>query len=355
MQLVIRENGKNPREVPLAAAVVVGRSRRADVIVADEEVGREQFRIGVEHGLVVIEGLGRTNRTNVDGVPLGAGERTVVAPGATIQVGHTTFEVRDDGGTGDRGRETPPPFDQTAPLPAARPATTAPPMRPAPRPAPPAGDKPKTVQVPPQEMAALLALSPQLEQRLHVTMPRLLVKGDGLQRRIRLMKAVNKVGRAETADVLVPHESVSEQHAELRFDGTLWSLVDCGSTNGTFADGVALRQSQLPLRRNSVLGFGQVRALFLMHDAATARHERRLDDRALALLVRAGRIAAADARQARAKARRESQALAEVVLLDTALGVLDWVQALDAVRSQGSLLDRLRGLFRRPPPTLPAG
>ncbi|MBZ0151273.1 MAG: FHA domain-containing protein, partial [Planctomycetes bacterium] len=89
MQLVIRENGKNPREVPLAAAVVVGRSRRADVIVADEEVGREQFRIGVEHGLVVIEGLGRTNRTNVDGVPLGAGERTVVAPGATIQVGHT--------------------------------------------------------------------------------------------------------------------------------------------------------------------------------------------------------------------------------------------------------------------------
>ena len=53
------------------------------------------------------------------------------------------------------------------------------------------------------------------------------VKGEGLQRPVRLMKANSKIGRAETADVQLPHESVSEQHAELSFDGTNWTEEDC--------------------------------------------------------------------------------------------------------------------------------
>lgn len=40
-QLLVREPGKPPRVVPLSQPVVVGRSRRCDVVLEDEEVGRE--------------------------------------------------------------------------------------------------------------------------------------------------------------------------------------------------------------------------------------------------------------------------------------------------------------------------
>jgi hypothetical protein len=46
------------------------------------------------------------------------------------------------------------------------------------------------------------------------------------------------VGRAPSCDCLVPEESVSRRHAELRREGDSWLLRDLGSRNGTRVNGM---------------------------------------------------------------------------------------------------------------------
>ena len=202
-------------------------------------------------------------------------------------------------------------------------------------------------------------LGDDIESRLHQSMARLIVKGQGLKRRFRLMKVHSRIGRAETADVLLPHESVSETHAEILFDGTTWTLRDCGSTNGTVADGQHLRNSALAIRRNALLGLGSLQIVFLCVDPRTAARDRRDEGRALSLLTRAGRISGDEARQIRSLTGSDPNvSVAEVLLMETALGPLDWANAIASARARRSIFERLRGfmsVFSRrganPPPT----
>lgn len=48
------------------------------------------------------------------------------------------------------------------------------------------------------------------------------------------------IGRGRSADIRVPHRSVSELHATLRREGDAYSLTDDGSTNGTRVAGAGL-------------------------------------------------------------------------------------------------------------------
>ena len=520
--LLIKELGKAPGVVPLTGSVVIGRSRRADVVIDDEEVGREQFRLHLTGGGIEIEGIGQTNRTLLEGAKIDAGQRANLANGATIKVGRSSFTVQwtDEAGATAAGpvradpidatlvaprptRPAAPPPEQeqtggasppmgtmqfarpgsptpsakgpvgTPPAPppakpptvadepfgmtmppkagyrpgqAAQPAPTpVPPTPPAKPPAPPAADaaasafeanmtmplrpgrpqdepppnltmpvarpgsrdaappppppaaakptppptpppppptppapppRPATPKVEPAPAAAAMAqgnsgvpkpktvlvravdLPPtaatgglsaaELEGRLHQCMPRLVVKGDGLKRRIRLLKLRTRVGRAETADVLLPNESVSEQHAEIHFDGTTWSLVDTGSTNGSLADGSLLRAAGQPIRRHALLGFGNLRAIFLCNDTADANEHRRHEERALHHLVRNGRLGRMIGKQALQLLRQDqSQSLAEVLLMDTPLEPADWSLAITATRDQLGLFARIRRYFAR--------
>lgn len=544
--LLIKELGKAPRVVPLTSPLLVGRSRRADLVVDDDEVGREQFRLTPLGPGVEIEGIGQTNRTLVDGVRVDPGQRLPLVAGATIKVGKTTFVVQagdsteappaqpgnvdatlvaprpkpEDGhrneqeqtggasspmGTmqmprpaapgggpapskgpdanaldatmppkayrpgGAPAPEAPPPKPPTpppapasandelgnmtmppkayrpgaagapaptppkppagpvppaapvppatkAPSPAPAPADDAmanmtmppksyrpgtpqpptesspnvtmpvsrpggpggqavppaPPAKPAPAPPPPVvappaapaaaaappprpvGAKPTTVLVratdlPPAAVAN--GLSPaELEGRLHASLPRLLVKGEGMKRRIRLMKQRSRIGRAETADVLLPHETVSEQHAELQFDGTRWSLIDSGSANGTLVDGSLVRAAEQPIERNTLLGFGNLRAIFLCNssDSGSAKDQRAHEQRAVQYLVTQGRLGREVAKQVQQLVRQDqSQSLGEVLLMETPLEPADWQLAIAATRDQLGLFARIRRYFAR--------
>ena len=186
-----------------------------------------------------------------------------------------------------------------------------------------------------------------VEARLHQTLPRLFVKGETLKRRLRLMKVQNRIGRAETSDVLLPHDSVSELHAEIRFDGTGWRLRDAGSTNGTLVDGKLVRGEEQAIGRHTLLGFGNLRAIFLCNDATTAAADRRLEERAVQWLVKQARLGRDVAKQAVQLAREDhSQSLAELLLTDTPITPVDWHEATVAARGSGGFLARLLGLFR---------
>jgi len=508
--LLVKELGKGPRTIPIAGPTMVGRSRRADVVVDDEEVGREQFRLLLEGTSLVIEGIGQTNRTTVDGQKLDAGKRATLVPGATVKVGRTTFQVqagdsteapparpgaidatlvaprptradeaprpeeqtggggspmgtmqmpRPSQGGADRGKTPPlagsppgaddagmmtmppkayrpgqspnapppaappaatppiPPGDDagmmtmppkayrpgqspSAPPPAAPPPATPPkppnppsddagmmtmppkayrpgqspstppaaPTPPTPPPATPAvkaaaatpaaaspsrsnSPRPSTVLVRPTELppvAANAGISPaELEARLHQSLPRLVVKGEGLKRRIRLMKLRSRIGRAETADVLLPHETVSEQHAELQFDGVAWHLVDSGSANGTLVDGAMLRAASQPIQRHTLLGLGNLRAIFLCNDAGNTAEQRAHERRAVQHLVKQGRLGRELAKQALLLVQKDqSQSLCEVLLMDTPIEAADWQLAIAATKDQLGLFARILRLFR---------
>lgn len=45
------------------------------------------------------------------------------------------------------------------------------------------------------------------------------------------------LGREPPADVCIPEQAVSRQHARITFDGSRWILTDLGSRNGTLVDG----------------------------------------------------------------------------------------------------------------------
>jgi hypothetical protein len=245
--------------------------------------------------------------------------------------------------------------------PSAPPPASPPPAAPAASPAPPppasnpprsGAPKPTTVLVRVSELppvAAQAGLSPaELEARLHQSLPRLVVKGEGLKRRIRLMKLRSRIGRAETADVLLPHETVSEQHAELQFDGAAWHLVDSGSANGTLVDGALLRAASQPIQRHTLLGFGNLRAVFLCNDAATAAEQRADERRAVQYLVKQGRLGRELAKQALQLVQKDqSQSLCEVLLMDTPIEAADWQLAIAATKGKLGFFARLLRLFSR--------
>ncbi|MFN6195215.1 MAG: FHA domain-containing protein, partial [Planctomycetota bacterium] len=149
-------------------------------------------------------------------------------------------------------------------------------------------------------------------------------------------------------------DSISGVHAEIRFAGARWLVLDRDSRNGTVADGDVRRGRAKPIARPAILGFGNVRAVFLVDDPARKALDRRLETRALQALVRKAQLTAAEARQVLERLRRDERtSIPEIVLRDTAVDVGMWSEAL-AAAAQPTWFDRLCAIFRRrpsPPPS----
>jgi hypothetical protein len=53
------------------------------------------------------------------------------------------------------------------------------------------------------------------------------------------------IGRAVDCDVTLPFTMISSRHCELRFDGTLWRVIDLGSKNGVQVNGKTVTEQLL--------------------------------------------------------------------------------------------------------------
>ncbi|MFN9440708.1 MAG: FHA domain-containing protein [Planctomycetota bacterium] len=435
-QLLVSEPDQAPRVAVVDKTMVIGRSSRADFVVADDEVGREQMQLVVDGADLKLRSIGKTNPTIVDGRAIAPGETVMLRVGSVILVGRTRLQVQPvaaaavadaigeatipqaakaaiappteslrpqpasgapaaerqppgsqapDSGThhlqpGQRSRPpaapTPPPADdpvldgtiqlphrgkQPVAPPAAPPAAPAtPPRPPAPVPAAPAaatGPPPPAPLTRPPTVAfdAPRADGPLPTPALPTTAAaRLFLRGPSLRRVVRLHTNPARIGRDENLDAVLPDESISGVHAEIRFDGARWLVLDRDSRNGTVADGDVLRGRSKPIARNAILGFGNVRAVFLVDDPARKALDRRLETRALQALVRKAQLTAAEARQVLERLRRDERtSIPEIVLRDTAVDVGMWSEAL-AAAAQPTWFDRLCAIFRRrpsPPPS----
>jgi sigma-B regulation protein RsbU (phosphoserine phosphatase) len=91
-------------------------------------------------------------------------------------------------------------------------------------------------------------------------MPQISISAGGVDRRIPLgIRTI--IGRAENSHVRLADRSLSRNHAEILQREGAHYLVDLGSTNGTFLNGVRL-DSERPLRDGDVIVLGEITMVF---------------------------------------------------------------------------------------------
>ena len=92
VELEIKEPGRSPRRIPLAAGQIrIGRGPECELVLRDSRVSRRHARLAARDGLLILTDLGSTNGTMVNGhrvseVVLGAGDR--------IELGETSVVIK---------------------------------------------------------------------------------------------------------------------------------------------------------------------------------------------------------------------------------------------------------------------
>jgi len=87
-----------------------------------------------------------------------------------------------------------------------------------------------------------------------------------------ILEPEHLVGRTSHCSLLLSHAYISGQHALIRWTGTLWEVLDRGSRNGTFLNGVVLPAGPgHRLIQGSVLSLGHPDEQWLVEDASEPR------------------------------------------------------------------------------------
>lgn len=79
-------------KVPLAGRIVIGRAPDADLVVADDFVSTHHAAVSTVDGAFVLEDLGSTNGTLLNGHPVERPAKLV--PGDVVEIGRVAMEVR---------------------------------------------------------------------------------------------------------------------------------------------------------------------------------------------------------------------------------------------------------------------
>jgi DNA-binding NtrC family response regulator len=80
---------------------------------------------------------------------------------------------------------------------------------------------------------------------------------DGRERRFLLQPGVHQIGSLAAGDIVLPVKGVSRRHAVIAVDASGVSLLDLGSKNGTFLNGI--RSAEARLTAGDVLQLGEAR------------------------------------------------------------------------------------------------
>jgi pSer/pThr/pTyr-binding forkhead associated (FHA) protein len=80
----------------------------------------------------------------------------------------------------------------------------------------------------------------------------------------RIVQPETVLGRGETADVEIDDDEISKRHCAIRVSGSVYSIVDLGSLNGTIVNCRRLRPDVIQRLRNlDEIQVGDTRLLFL--------------------------------------------------------------------------------------------
>jgi pSer/pThr/pTyr-binding forkhead associated (FHA) protein len=225
-KLVISDDEGKTTVVPLVRdEITIGRQEGNTIRLTERNVSRKHAKLLKANGSFLVEDLRSYNGVKVNGRRIEA--QAKLAAGDQISIGDYLLALQLDAqvapGTEVAGQATavvanPIPHD----------AATAMIQAPA-HPAPPA----RIVMLTPPAPGAEFALS----------------------------KDVIRIGRAEDLDAWVNHRSISREHAEIRHDDNVYTVVDLGSANGVRVNGRDVRNAVL--QSGDVIELGQVRFRFV--------------------------------------------------------------------------------------------
>jgi len=97
-----------------------------------------------------------------------------------------------------------------------------------------------------------------------------LIEGQGAGRRWPLTHMSISLGRGPDNDIVLAGRQVSRHHALIRWTGTEWLVVDLGSKNGTFVNGVPAGEGR-PLPSGAILQIALTYAFSLVEPAGEPR------------------------------------------------------------------------------------
>ncbi|MEO7822035.1 MAG: FHA domain-containing protein [Gemmatimonadaceae bacterium] len=220
-------------EIPESGATL-GRERGCDIVVAGEGVSRRHATIEpAGEGFMLTDQS--SNGTQVNGTKL-TGPHSLRS-GDVIMIGVTAF--RWETKAKERPRPIPKPGDATELVSSVQ--SRRPPVAEV--------SAPESARpVPAESFAATPVLATLSNRSLW-------------RKEFRIERPVASIGRGDQNDVRIAHESVSASHATLVRKGETWFVLDLGSSNGTFVDGLRVAgERELPA--GSTLTLGTVKLKF---------------------------------------------------------------------------------------------
>jgi ABC transport system ATP-binding/permease protein len=198
-----RERGEWDRVTMLPGEYVLGRSAEADISLPDEEISRRhlQLSIDAQAGCYVMD-LGSANGTQLNGMPLQPRNRMPLAEGGLVKLG--SYEI------------------QLAPL---------------------TSESMTQIQIGKTEIGETVVGATQVMPAVSVPILRWR-EGSGPWSEFQLVTGEQILGRSSEAQLRVPSNTISRQHARLFVQGQQVWLTDLNSKNGIVINGQKLTSNQ---------------------------------------------------------------------------------------------------------------
>ncbi|MEA2552948.1 MAG: hypothetical protein QOJ65_1124 [Fimbriimonadaceae bacterium] len=188
VQLPVLVDGSGREHPVRPGTTTIG--REGDIQIVEGKVSRRHAQLTSANDQIVVEDLGSTNGTKVNGQPVGPGEKRVVGPGDTVSLGGVELKLSMPGGGGN------------------------------------------TTQVFTSNKTAAMSATPAVE-----VAPAMLI-GEGKE--FPLRAGVNSFGRKADNDVSIPDAYVSGRHGQIEVTDHGVFFTDLGSTNGTMLNDAKL-------------------------------------------------------------------------------------------------------------------
>jgi pSer/pThr/pTyr-binding forkhead associated (FHA) protein len=222
-------DGDVVEELDLEGSLVIGRSTKADVRLAYKEVSSRHGRLERVGDAVQFTDLGSTNGTFLDdGTRLEPDSPVLLEVGGKLLVGPALIEV------------------VVGPAEGAKSVSML---------------RAKTMVVDQAGSDDLLVVL----ARFKASRARLVVAAEHERKGVAIESMETTIGRSAPAQVVIPHASVSSEHAELRFEDGGFVLEDLGSSNGTRVGGRPITRPTT-LDYQSAVTIGTVECLFVQSE-----------------------------------------------------------------------------------------
>ncbi|ADO74006.1 FHA domain-containing protein [Stigmatella aurantiaca] len=280
LKLIIEDDEGRKTVVPFVREeITIGRQEGNTIRLTERNVSRRHARLLRQNGHVVVEDLGSSNGTRINGERISG--QSAIKDGDLLQIGDYDLALQNEAALAASKASA-------ASSPSTRPTLpAAPALRGSDEPSDPEGSAPEAeteLETPVQDEAS--GPSPGPEGRRHSTSiirmdqvessrtrkiqeldaaqaPRLVVVSSELKgQEFSCLRTEMRVGRTDDNDIVLDHRSLSRTHAKIvREDNGEWRVIDMQSANGMTINGESYAQATL--NGGDIIELGHVKLRFV--------------------------------------------------------------------------------------------